>query len=393
MFFLEEVVVKAGFRVWDSDTHLRPTIETIEPYYDATLRRRVGELDQYKELIESGIDATRRIGNHGYRFPGYLVFRRTLGHDVRDSVPQRGSGKKFMGTRKPSANTEDDDVAMRLRDMDEEGVDAQLLVVSQPYPVSVADLEIQVGFVQACNRFVDDFAGRAAGRMKALLPALGTAPEDCAAEIRRYAGKRWLAGVWPIVGNDLPLDHPSLNPIWEACDDAGVAVVHHSHANSAPYFPGCADLWDNRTLGRAAAHPWGAMRAVGAFLGGGLLERYRQLRFGILECGCGWLPFWARRMDDQIEYIGGSAPLKESIEDQMRGGRFFASLEMAEDEDMIKMVCDFLGDGVLMYASDYPHPECRFPESVDTFMSWSTMTVDLRRKLLWDNAAKFYGLP
>ena len=28
---------------------------------------------------------------------------------------------------------------------------------------------------------------------------------------------------------------------------------------------------------------------------------------GILECGFGWLPFWARRMDEQAAYVGGVA--------------------------------------------------------------------------------------
>jgi predicted TIM-barrel fold metal-dependent hydrolase len=385
--------VKAGFRIWDADTHVRPTLETIEPYYDAALRERVGELEDYKDEVMGTERVTRKVGNHDYAFPGYLVFRRTLGYDVRDSVPQRGSGKKFMGTAAPSPNTEDDDPAARLRDMDREGVDVQLLVPGQPNPAMLSDIELQLGFVRAYNRYVADFASSAPTRLKALLPVLGNAPEACAEEIRRYAGQRWMAGVWPVVGNELPLDHPSLAPIWKACDEAGLAVVHHSLSNTAPYFPGYRDLWDSRTLGRAASHPWGAMRAVGAFLGGGLLEKYQNLRFGILECGCGWLPFWARRVDDQIEYIGGAAPLKETVEEQMRGGRFFASLEMAEKEDMVKMVVDFLGDGVLMYASDYPHPECRFPESVDTFLGWSTISESLKHKLLWENAVKFYGEP
>jgi predicted TIM-barrel fold metal-dependent hydrolase len=385
--------VRAGHRVWDADTHVRPTLETLEPYYDPALRARVGELEDYKDEVMGTERVTRKVGNHDYTFPGYLVFRRTLGYDVRDSVPQRGSGKKFMGTEAPSPNTEDDDPAARLLDMDREGVDVQLLVPGQPNPVGLTDLELQVGFVRAFNRYVADFASKAPDRLKVLLPVLGAAPEACAQEIRRYAGERWMVGVWPVVGNDLPLDHPSLAPIWEACDEAGLAVVHHSLSNAAPYFPGYRDLWDSRTLGRAASHPWGAMRALGAFLGGGLLEKYHNLRFGILESGCGWLPFWARRIDDQIEYLGGAAPLKETVEEQMRGGRFFASLEMAEKEDMVKMVVDFLGEDVLMYASDYPHPECRYPESVDTFLSWSTMSQHLKNKLLWENAVKFYGEP
>ena len=384
--------MKAGLRVWDTDTHIRPTLETLDPTTTRSCER-ASENECYKQVVKGSERVTRTPGNHEYKFPGYLVFKRTLGYDVADSVPQVGSGKKFMGTRGPSAGTEDIDAVARLHDMDEEGVDVQLLVPSQPNPDSAGDTELQIGFVQAFNRFLSDFAGQAPRRLKALLPVLGNAPEACAAEIKRWSSEPWMVGVWPVVGNDIPLDHPSLRPIWEACDDAGLAVVHHSLANTPPYFPGYRDLWDSRMLGRAASHPWGAMRAVGAFLGGGLLERYTNLRFGILECGCGWLPFWGRRLDDQVEYIGGAAALNESIEEQMQGGRFFASLEMAEKEDMIRMVVEFLGEGVLMYASDYPHPECRFPESVTNFLSWSTVSGELRRKLLWDNAVRFYGEP
>ena len=46
------------------------------------------------------------------------------------------------------------------------------------------------------------------------------------------------------------------------------------------------------------------MRAVAAFFGAGILDRFPNIRFGILESGFGWLPFWARRMDDQAVYMG-----------------------------------------------------------------------------------------
>ena len=44
-------------------------------------------------------------------------------------------------------------------------------------------------------------------------------------------------------------------------------------------------IWANAFLGRSAAHPWGAMRAIGSFIGAGIMERYKSLRFGILESG------------------------------------------------------------------------------------------------------------
>jgi predicted TIM-barrel fold metal-dependent hydrolase len=57
---------------------------------------------------------------------------------------------------------------------------------------------------------------------------------------------------------------------------------------------------------------------------------------------------------------------------------------------MFNTVAGFLGDGVLMYASDYPHSECQFPESIDNVLAWSSLKPDTRQKLLWDNAARFF---
>jgi predicted TIM-barrel fold metal-dependent hydrolase len=50
----------------------------------------------------------------------------------------------------------------------------------------------------------------------------------------------------------------------------------------------------------------------------------------------------------------------------------------------------FIGDGVLMYASDYPHSECQFPNSIDNILAWSSLSGDTRQKLFWDNASRFF---
>ena len=120
-----------------------------------------------------------------------------------------------------------------------------------------------------------------------------------------------------------------------------------------------------------------------------LFDRYPSLRMGVLECGFGWLPFWARRMDEQAIYVGGTAPLKMKPSEYMMSGRFFCSIEHHEGEDMLDHVTRFLGDGVLMYASDYPHSECQFPNSVSNILAWSGIGPERQRKLLSDNADRF----
>jgi len=57
---------------------------------------------------------------------------------------------------------------------------------------------------------------------------------------------------------------------------------------------------------------------------------------------------------------------------------------------MFNTITGFLGDEVLMYASDYPHSECQFPNSVDNILAWSSLDADRRKKLFWDNANRFF---
>jgi predicted TIM-barrel fold metal-dependent hydrolase len=96
-------------------------------------------------------------------------------------------------------------------------------------------------------------------------------------------------------------------------------------------------------------------------------------------------------MDEQALYVGGVAPLKQRPSEYLTGGRFFCTIEQHEGEDLFNYVTSVLGEDVLMYASDYPHSECQFPRSVDNILGWSSLTPARKRKLLWDNAARFYN--
>jgi len=54
----------------------------------------------------------------------------------------------------------------------------------------------------------------------------------------------------------------------------------------------------------------------------------------------------------------------------------------------------FLGDDLLMFGSDYPHAESRFPESADKVLAWENVVgPQAMRKMMWDNAVRFFGEP
>lgn len=386
--------MRNGYKIYDADTHLSPSAETLEPYFDAALRKRLPEWENCKVPFRIGWAGEKLEPpfRHRYRFKtrdGWREKLRILGEaGPRQSVEQ--PFPTFMGSRYPTAGGADDDAGARLRDMDEEGVDVQLMLPG--LPPATDDVDVEVGFIRANHRFTEDFCRHDPRRLKSLIVVSSRAVEASVLEIKTWARAPWAAGIHPNLAEGMPIDHPSLEPLWAAADDAGLCVAHHSFTAG---YPGYRDLWDNPFIGRTASHPWGAMRAIAAFFGAGIMDRYPNLRYCILESGFGWLPFWAARMDDQSAYMPYALPQNRARKpsEYMTGGRFFASLVIHEGEKMTRMVGDFLGDHVLMYSSDYPHAESRFPESTAKVLAWQSLGDEAMRKLMWDNPVRCFGQP
>ena len=386
--------MRNGYKIFDSDTHIAPMAETLEPYFDASIRHWVADWEQFKVPFRIGWagEILQPPYRHRYQFKkrsGWRDELRILG-EAGPREPIEPHFPKFMGSRFPTPGGSDDDVEARVRDMDEEGVDVQLMLPG--LPPATDDVEIELAFIRANHRYTNDFCGRYPHRLKSLIVVSNRAIAESVQEIRKWARAPWAVGIQPNLTLGFPLDHPDLEPIWAAANEEGLCVAHHSFTSG---YPGYRDLWDNPFIGRTASHPWAAMRAIAAFFGAGIMDRHPNLRFCILESGFGWLPFWAARMDDQSIYMSYAVPqsLMRKPSEYMTSGRFFASLVIHEGEKMTKMVTDFLGDSVLMYSSDYPHAESRFPESTDQVLAWKSLKSDIMRKIMWDNAVACFGEP
>jgi predicted TIM-barrel fold metal-dependent hydrolase len=189
----------------------------------------------------------------------------------------------------------------------------------------------------------------------------------------------------------LPLDHPVLEPYYAEAAAQDLAVVLHTFTVMPPYAPGGEDTWDNLWLQRSAAHPWCGMRNMAAMIGSGVMDRHPTLRIGTLEAGHGWLPFWMSRLDEHAATIASALPaLQQRPSEYVTSGRYFQSIEIPEGAVLTNVVADLVGDGVLMYASDYPHGESHFPASAGLVTAWD-MAEARKRRLLWSNAVRFYA--
>ena len=67
----------------------------------------------------------------------------------------------------------------------------------------------------------------------------------------------------------------------------------------------------------------------------------------------------------------------------------FVSVEC--DEEPAKYVIDWLGDNQIVFSTDFPHPDSKFPNAVSSFLKLP-IGDESKRKMLWDNCASYYGL-
>jgi predicted TIM-barrel fold metal-dependent hydrolase len=74
----------------------------------------------------------------------------------------------------------------------------------------------------------------------------------------------------------------------------------------------------------------------------------------------------------------------------VRDGRIFFGCEPGEYH--IPHAIAELGEGCLLYSSDYPHGDSKWPHTVRMIRDVSGVSEDAQRKILGENAARFYGL-
>jgi uncharacterized protein len=379
------MMARDGYKIFDSDTHVGPDAAILSRYLSKAEKDLLASWAEY--------ESRDRYGHVTYT-KGQRRYRRRLGDAEPDAAPA-GYMAGFTGvkrTRDPSPLVDADPKA-RIADMDFEGVDVNLTLPSGWFGTWSFgdDIALEMAMYRAYHRWMDDYCGAYPSRLGGVILAGARDIAGGLAEIRRWGKSRWAWGMMVYAPVGMPLDHPSLEPFYAEAAVLDLAVVLHTFTVMPPYAPGGQDTWDNLWLQRSAAHPWCGMRNMAALIGSGVMDRYPDLRIGTLEAGHGWLPFWMARLDEHAETIKAALPeLKYRPSEYVMSGRYFQSIEIPEGARLTNAVADLVGDGVLMYASDYPHGESHFPESAGLVTEWE-MPEPRKRQLLWDNAVRFYA--
>jgi predicted TIM-barrel fold metal-dependent hydrolase len=389
-------MARDGYRIFDADTHIIEPVEPIEEYLSAADRARLAALGP---LVGRG---PAKAGMSRYLIGKRPKLDRRLGSRERVAPPSGATrGVKDGGTpwdvrwQGPPFPTDrvSFDPHARVKDMDLEGVDVNMVLPSGGVPAfcGLEDVALEQAMYRAYHRFLADYCAPYPERLTSLVLVSARDVAASVAEIRRCGEEAWPVGVFPICPPELSLDDPDWEPSWAAAQAYDLTVVIHSFTMTVPYPPGTWDTWDNVFIQRAAGHVWNAQRNMAALIGAGVLDRYPALRLTSLECGHGWLAFWASRLDELAEMSRHALPpLARKPSEYIRGPQYFQSIQLHEGELSLRQAIEALGEDTLMFATDYPHSESWFPKSVEVVLGWTSIGETAKRKLLWDNAAHCY---
>lgn len=377
--------MKQGFRVIDSDLHVIEPREVYEQYLDEAYRDRT---PQYMGLARTN-------------FPWWLVEGRP--------IPPWAITEDVVGPQNYlDAPTEDTYGPLRARGfdaegalwaMDREGIDRAVVYRTFAHMVvSIDDLEpaYAIALCRAFNDWLADYCRADPARLKPAAILTLHDPELAAEEARRAVEQKGHVGVvllpMPVQGRYFHA--PECDVLWRTAERLGVPIAFHGTSGGASRdyvanrFVGHPNF---RTLNHAVSFPLELMLALASMTAGGVLERFPDLRVAFLEGNCGWLPWWLHRLDNQWKkYGGGEAVRLSALPSDYFQRQCFIGTDV--DEELLARGIDAIGDDNIVVSTDYPHADGAFPHAVETFLGLEGVGQDSKRKILWDNCLRLYGL-
>jgi predicted TIM-barrel fold metal-dependent hydrolase len=300
--------------------------------------------------------------------------------------------KQIEGTRMGGTHAGASDPKARISDLDSEGVDIQVIYGSLGLALSaLPSRNFAIAMSRACNNYYAHFCSEDPRRLKcmATLP-LQDIPASLT-EMRRAVKELGHVGItMPPNVNGINLDHPDFYPVYEEAQKLNIPIAIH-WGNGAYMMAAGVERFNTHFMSHAVGHPFEQMIALACIVCGGIIEQFPSLRFAFLEAGCGWAPYWIDRLHEHYERRGGEMPLmkREPIEYITSGSCYFAT---EPDERMLPAVVNMLGDDFVLFSSDYPHTDSKFPYSVKWIKERTDISEPAKRKLLSENGARFYGI-
>ena len=244
----------------------------------------------------------------------------------------------------------------RLRDMDQLGIDLQLLMLTAP-GVQCFDAATGSALARSSNDILADSVRRHPTRLAGMAAVAPQDPQGAAREAERGVRELGLHGV--VINSHTQgeyLDDPKFWPIFEAIEALNVPLYIHPTTPSPqmiqPFLPRALDA---AIFGFACETGLHVLRMIVA----GVFDRFPRLQLVLGHLGEG-LPYWLYRIDFMHAGIvrsnrsPGARPLQRKPSEVLRDNVHYTTSGMCW-EPAVMFVHGLMGAERVMYAMDYPY--------------------------------------
>jgi predicted TIM-barrel fold metal-dependent hydrolase len=187
-----------------------------------------------------------------------------------------------------------------------------------------------------------------------------------------------------------PIHHRANDVVFERIAALGIAAIIHEGRGGNVDFAG-EDRFDTWYATRAVSHPVEAMMGFAGLVTEGVFDRFPALRVGFLESGSGWVPFWLDRMDEHHEHWAPSERPNLAAKPSEYFRRHCA-ISGETDDRFLDAVAASAGADRVVWASDFPHMECKYPESLALFLARTTLDRAALERVLWRTPCWLYAV-
>ena len=277
-----------------------------------------------------------------------------------------------------------DDVQLRLRHLDELGIDIQVLHNSLFIEPVTNETSTEIALCGSWNRWLADIYQQAGGRLNwSCVPSTKSIPH--ALEQIRFAKQHGAVAVlMRVIEGDRLMFDPYFYPIYEEASRLDMAIAIHiavgndflSDLMSTPYDSGAGTVMKFRM--------WDVGACIGLLVGH-LRERFPDLRWGFIETAAQWVPWVHLETVRRAEAAGRELP-------KDFWGEYKIYVTCQSDDD-IPYITRYCGDRVLVLGTDYGHTD--HSAEVDVFRSFqerSDLDDHTKERILSENARMLYGL-
>lgn len=285
--------------------------------------------------------------------------------------------------------------AERLKDMDVDGVEAEVLYPSLTRNLyCLNDAPLQTACLRAYNDWLHDYCSHNPERLLGLAMLSVLDIDWSISELQRCAKLAFKGAMLPsCLAQDQSYASPTFDPLWEIAQDLGLPICFHENTEqgkdrgASPRFGKRGSIERGRWRIRVCMEP---QITLSDLMFGLVLERFPRLRFVFAEYELAWVGIFLN-MDGAVKrhpIMSGEA-ISCLPSEYIRRQIYVTFLR-----DRIGVLgTDVFGADNYMWSNDYPHPVSSWPKSQESAKAVLNGLSDVvQQKLAWENGARLYGL-